>query len=499
MESELEERALAYVLKTEHGMAQLSAYLKPEHFEVEAYRALYQLAQKSWRKRQVVLTDRELLYLTGEASKKAGPVVGSIFSNYIQKVYATDVTAITYDHLVECITRAEFATLAADAVNMPVDEFMDGVKDRLETYHPLLQGGLEQHYHLLEDAYMAAIATTEQDTTGGVKTGFTAIDQMIRGGCSMPGELVEVLALTNSGKTGMMVGGLAKNQVEQGHRVLYFSVDVSKAETETRFWASAAGLSMDFSSSMTHLWARDHRGDPYWLPEYYAQRRRLVAAWRDKFQVAPNAFTCLEIPPLKYNVAGLKQMARQIAQMEGPFSAVYIDYGQQVKATGKYDKKYNEVGDVFAELKAWSIEDKFVLYTAAQVHRRGYEEEIITLRNIAEGFNMTWPAQLVLSLNQSRDERRVDADETSMRVALLKNTKGRSQMVFPFKVNWSCMSWRYDTDGEVTEIDIPKKVSREDKKKREKPEDGDKPLIRRRKDWVPRVGDDDMKIEKGEE
>lgn len=471
---ELEERALAWCLRTDGGMSQLCAYLKPEHFEVDAYRSLYKMSQAAWKKRNAVMTERELLYLCSKASLKVGPVAGSAFTAYVEKVYATDVTAITYDQVVEAITRAEFSTLAADSAAMPVDEFMEGVKGKVDTFHPLLQGGMERHVHSLEDGYLSSQEDIADERVG-LETGFARIDDKIRGRKMLPGEMVEILALTNGGKTAFMVGGLCYNLLTQNKRVAYFSLDVSKEEIESRLYARMTGMSLD---------------------EYYTKKERAVAVarCRERLGLDARAWTVIEAPAYKYTVAGLKQILRNVVQTTGPVDAVFVDYGQQVKSTRNYDKQYAAAGEVFGELQGWSKEDDFVIFTAAQVHRKGYDEDIITLKNIADGFNMTWPAQLILSVNQTRAERRA-GDITPVRVALLKNTKGRSQLVYPFKVEFRTMRWEDDTNQPVAEIDGLKADKDDDKRgrpQRQEPRE-EKALIRKKREYVPR-GDDEMDV-----
>lgn len=470
---ELEERALAWCLRTETGMGQLAAYLKPEHFEVDAYRALYTLSLSAWRKRFSVLTERELLYLCGKASAKVGPVAGSTFAAYVKKVYSVDVTAITYDQVVESITRAEFLTLAADAATLPVDEFVDNVRGKVDKFYPLLQGGIERHFHSLEDGYLNA-KEDQEDTREGLSLGFDRIDEKVRGNRMLPGEMVEILALTNGGKTAFMVGGLCYNLLRQKRRVVYFSLDVSKEEIESRLYARMSGLSLD---------------------EYYTQKERAVAVRqaRERYDLDPKAWTVIEAPAYKHTVAGLKQILRNVVQTTGGVDAVFVDYGQQVKATRTYDKQYAAAGEVFGELQGWAKEDDFVMFTAAQVHRKGYDEDIITLKNIADGFNMTWPAQLILSVNQTRAER-MAGDITPVRVALLKNTKGRSQLVYPFKVEFRTMRWEDDLNQPVAEIDGLKEAKPDEKrgKPRQEPAE-ERVLIRKKREYIPR-GDDEMNV-----
>ena len=479
MESaELEERALAWCLRTDDGMAQLGPYLRPEHFDVDAYKALYKLAQSAWRKRRAVLTQRELLYLCDKASARVGPVAGSTFKAYVTKVYATDVTAITYDHVVESLTRTEFASLAADAVSQPVDEFVDAVRGKVELLHPLLQGATEKAFHSLEDAYLGA-QDDVVDEREGLSLGFDRIDQKIRGRKMLPGEMVEILALTNGGKTAFMVGALCYNLLRQGKRVAYFSLDVAKEEIESRLYARMTGMSLD---------------EPFTKKE----RAMAVAEARARYGLDPQAWTVIEAPAMKHTVAGLKQILRNVVQRTGPMDAVFVDYGQQVKSTSKYDKQYAAAGEVFSELQGWAKEDDFVLFTAAQVHRKGYDEDIITLKNIADGFNMTWPAQLILSVNQTRDERRA-GDVTPARIALLKNTKGRSQLVYPFRVQFSTMEWEDDLSQNVAEIEgAPKKVEGGGNRPLKRDEQPATPMIRPKRPLLGRREYDDMIVEQGE-
>ena len=465
-----EERSLAHVLRVDGAMSRLHGYLKPEHLEVPVYNALFKIVDKIWDLKKVVPTRRELSALLTRALEKHTPDVHNLVQMHLGRIYEIETTEVTYDEIAEHVTKAGLMSLSGDIAKKPILEVLEGLKTKLDTYQPLMHGGGSQNVVMpLDESYMEVVDKMEATVDRRVvRLGFPRIDKLVRGGGFLPGEMINFMALTNGGKTGLMVGGLVPNFLKQGCNVIYFSLDVPKEEIQTRLYASLSGESMDPPEN-SQDWTREQWA---WHNEKTNKiRRRLVHEWMERHRVKPSQIHVEELAGGKYNVAALRAKKRTIEQRTGHTDIVMIDYLTKVRSTAKYEKKYDAVGDVAEDIHGWGIEEDFIPIAPTQANRKGYNEGLITLETMAEGFNMSWPFQFSMSINQTRDERRM-GDKTPMQLALIKNTKGRSGVVFPMLAEWRCMRFEENYEAEPFDMQVLKKVKSDDAQEDRRPKHG---------------------------
>lgn len=92
-----------------------------------------------------------------------------------------------------------------------------------------------------------------------------------------------------------------------------------------------------------------------------------------------------------------------------------------MRSSRRYDQRYIELGLVYEELRGMATELKIPIWTGTQTHRSAIDKDIVGLNNVADSFEKMMIADVVVTLNQSLNEKR----DNVIRLFLAKNRSGR--------------------------------------------------------------------------
>lgn len=233
---------------------------------------------------------------------------------------------------------------------------------------------------LVRESVGAVLASIEAAYKAGaprtLQSGLVDLDRLTGG--MAPGELVVLAGRPAMGKSAL-AGSIAWNAARTGKRVLYFSLEMTRAELAGRWVAGLTGISTD------------------------RQRKGEVAAdeWAGIFEAAERVkeqpIVVDDQPRLA--VAQMRQRARRVKRRHG-LDLVIVDHLQLIRLGGKQESRRVEVGEASGMLKALAKELGVPILLLSQLNRavEGRDNKRPTLSDLKESGDIEQDADQVMFL-----------------------------------------------------------------------------------------------------
>lgn len=304
---------------------------------------------------------------------------------------AREVIERTQSKLTDLTGSLETSKMAS-SISDYYDTFIDDLKERMKTFKES------------EDQLAAA---------HGIPTGFKTLDVKLHGW--QPGNTIVVGARTGIGKSVFAVDE-ALAAASAGMSVLFFSMEMTLQEIETRFVACITGISIN----------------------------KLVSGNIDDKQLEMVVNAKKEVSRLKIDIDTsqdstieyIRSTASKKAQSEDGLDLVIIDYLGLIKYIGNRNDKQNQIADMSRSLKEMAMTMGIPVIILVQLDNRlrGEEaEEEPTLAHIRESGAIANDANVIILLHRRKDETK-KASDIPTKFIIEKNRGGE-------KGSFMCHSW----------------------------------------------------------
>jgi replicative DNA helicase len=250
---------------------------------------------------------------------------------------------------------------------------------------------------------------------GGMKSGIPLIDNNIGG--IMKKELTMLLADTNVGKSMAMVaiGGCL---VRGGYRVLHVSLEMSKARTLIRYFA-------------TLIESSDNMGYTSILGFNPAEAVfNYVHKLHDKYE---GLLFVEELPTGRGTIGNLYTLIDRYA----PIDVIIVDYLDLLAPLSKRDARRFELADLSVGLRGISSEKDIAVLSATQTSRQASGKRIVGKEMVAEDYEKVRVCDTVISMGQSKDDEL--KQEVIFFIAKSRNTE--KNKADRYKMNFENMSF----------------------------------------------------------
>lgn len=304
---------------------------------------------------------------------------------------AREVIERTQSKLTDLTGSLETSKMAS-SISDYYDTFIDDLKERMKTFK--------------ESGDQLAAAH-------GIPTGFKTLDVKLHGW--QPGNTIVVGARTGIGKSVFAVDE-ALAAASAGMSVLFFSMEMTLQEIETRFVACITGISIN----------------------------KLVSGNIDDKQLEMVVNAKKEVSRLKIDIDTsqdstieyIRSTASKKAQSEDGLDLVIIDYLGLIKYIGNRNDKQNQIADMSRSLKEMAMTMGIPVIILVQLDNRlrGEEaEEEPTLAHIRESGAIANDANVIILLHRRKDETK-KASDIPTKFIIEKNRGGE-------KGSFMCHSW----------------------------------------------------------
>jgi replicative DNA helicase len=210
-------------------------------------------------------------------------------------------------------------------------------------------------------------------------TKFPSMDKMLNGG-SWESELVVLLGEVHLGKTWSLTYKGSRDLLE-GIPVIHFTGEITKPRSYIRYYQSLLGL--------------------------------------DRFQIMTNPIKVgnllkeLELPPWcivdfsnrAYSVHQLRHDVLRFCDEAGESPLIIVDYIDKLKSGDRRLEGRFALADITEYLRRIACEVRGSLWTASQIGRAGYGEMYVRMENVAEAISKVEIADIIITLNQTEEER----------------------------------------------------------------------------------------------
>lgn len=251
-------------------------------------------------------------------------------------------------------------------------------------------------------------------TPDGIATGLE-VDQYIKAGGPRRKQLAAIVAPPHTGKTTMLCH-LAKQAVMLANkRVLFISLEEDDHTIQDRLDAAFAGININELETKQNC-------------------RKVRRFWR-RFQKRFDQ-EMLVVKEFPMGVTKVSQIERYIKSLErkGFYpDVVFVDYGGLLKPeSADSDSRYEEVGEIYVELRSMAQRLKVLVWTAHQGNRASMGKKIVTIKDLADSFKPAMHADLLLAICQTEQEQLRE----KARIYSMKVRGGRAHMEFNVKLDY---------------------------------------------------------------
>ena len=222
--------------------------------------------------------------------------------------------------------------------HITVEQQTDGVANLMETFGAILQ--------------RMELSSANADPVSGTPTGIFELDNVTTGG--QPGEFIIIAARPSMGKTTFALCAAA-SLLEQypTNSIQFYSQEMPTDQLLERFLAMQARVSLQSIRQATEL------GDDDWAKIADAMQK-ITKTWEGRLLIDDEA----SLSPHR-----LRAKVRRNTRLYGKPKAIFIDYIQLMRTSGKFESRNLELTEISSELKKLAKETGCPIYGLSQLNR----------------------------------------------------------------------------------------------------------------------------------
>jgi replicative DNA helicase len=235
------------------------------------------------------------------------------------------------------------------------------------------------------------------------------------------------MAGTNIGKSILLVNNAISSisgigpDGTPGQNVLLITFELDTTKTAMRCMGAATKIALDD------------------LLEHQEHARRIITQIKQTYN---KRFAIYEWAPDECSVAHIYALLDNLRRVES-FSpdVIIIDYMDlMVSRNSEYNKDdYTRQKHIANEIRGLAKNENVLVFTATQTNRSGAAggEEMADMNKVAESYGKQFSLDYIVSLNQTRDQRRMEPPRITMYIA--KNRNGPRAEQIECEINYNTM------------------------------------------------------------
>lgn len=226
----------------------------------------------------------------------------------------------------------------------------------------------------------------DQKETEKVSTGYNFLDTMLGGGYDKGGNLVVYAGEQNIGKS-IYLANDAANFVKMGTNTVVITAEMAAHKFVKRIGSNLLGINInDYAEKAKNK-------------EHIKRRLETVG---DGF-TPPGQLYVKQFPTSQATVLDIEAYVAQIEEeLQIKVGAVVIDY---INILANYrnqntENTYMKIKQIAEDLRAMGIRNNWLIVTATQINRNGYNSSDITMGDVAESAGLSHTADVMLGIIQ---------------------------------------------------------------------------------------------------
>lgn len=255
-----------------------------------------------------------------------------------------------------------------------------------------------------------------------IPTPWPEINDLTQGGFA-PGELWCGAGPTGAGKSHWLVD-IGKHAAEIGYNVVHYTFELSDLIVGKRYDARFSGVSIN------NLNAEEQR------------------VW-DSLQDVKGSIIIKYYPCKAASALTLKSHIHKLTMKDQKPDLVLVDYGDLMRSGKNHDHKRFEEEAIYEELRNMAGELQLPVVTVTQTNRSSLDEEVITLKHVAECFQKAMLSDVFVTIMR----RKQNTVETPGNFYLAKNRLGPDGIKLNTMANTSISKFRIISKDEEEEVE----------------------------------------------
>lgn len=244
-----------------------------------------------------------------------------------------------------------------------------------------------------------------------LKTLIPELDNLLAGGGFGRGELNVFLAAPSVGKSFALLH-MAKSALFQKRKVLFYSYEMREQKISARLDAAFSGILI-----------RD-------LRENAPIVARQVGKYKKMFG---DALCIMELPANRVKISQFYRDIDHLQHMNFFPDVIITDYINLIMPEYATGERHKDLGQVYVDLRGFGQELNAWNITAAQGNRGSTKVEFLTITDLAESFEGSMHADVIISLNQTMEER----SRQELRLFLAKNRSEMDKEIIRIHTNYA--------------------------------------------------------------
>lgn len=266
------------------------------------------------------------------------------------------------------------------------------------------------------------VESHDQRETEKVSTGYNFIDRMLSGGYDKGGNLVVYAGEQNIGKS-IYLANDAANFVKMGTNTVVITAEMAAHKFVKRI-----------GSNLLTIEIND-----------YAEKAKNKDSIKRKLETVGDGFTppgqlfIKQFPTSQATVLDIEAYVSQIEEeRQIKIGAVVVDY---INILANYrnqntENTYMKIKQIAEDLRAMGIRNDWLIVTATQITRSGYNSSDITMTDIAESAGLSHTADVMLGIIQ--DDLMRANNEYWLKVLKIRDGEGKGTKC-KLNINWNYM------------------------------------------------------------
>lgn len=246
-------------------------------------------------------------------------------------------------------------------------------------------------------------------------SGFEAIDNALKNGGLLRGEMGSWVGLSGTGKSLCLVHA-AINNLNLGKKVLYISLEIDQDAVAERFDAQIADPLNEYDLKTNNLIAKKEivfEGIKNYISDYDDKQRLVIR----------------QFPGGSMGVSEFRSYLSQVNVRGFKPDLVIIDYLGEMKdypGMPRHESRY----EITRDLRGIAVQEKICILTAMQPNRGAKEVirigEVIDDEQLSDSYAQIKPLDAMWSINQTTEEK----ESSLARVFVVKHREGKSRFIF---------------------------------------------------------------------
>jgi hypothetical protein len=415
---------LSYLVQNPGRYRLCRGYLEELAIESPALHVTWNLLQSKFKEYDNFPSLEEAKWLVEQKAPGQAQDIQAI----MDLVYTTPVGGVSGEYLTELLVNTEKVKLFDRLEKSRSLQDLQELQDRIRILQECLVMDTPKWFSPFAEKLISnPFKTLESHWGTPIPFGLPEMDVWMQGG-GRRGELITLIGLTGGGKSILLLWW-ALWQAMQGYYVVYFSYDNVVGELLSRLWCASSGVLMDQVEA---------------TPE--AEFAARLIGFAKQFSGIERRFIIEKYPRGTRTVRDIESTIDQVEQWLGrTLDAVYVDYGDCVKAQDiKKDVRF-QLDSVFSSLGALAEEYNIMLVTATQANRAAKYLEVLDIDSAAEAWQKIWHSAVAMALCQSRLEKMMG----KARLVVGKARRTRTDYIVPILLDPNNMRVLQDPTAKI--------------------------------------------------